>query len=174
MEASLSLPTRVFLAAILCAGTASAQNDSSLPEPANPDSQKVEARRLGFHQNVTRVVVDVVVSDANGKSVSGLAANDFSISEDGKPQRIRSFDVHDFDAISDSLPKPPPSLPANTFVNVPSGPERGPLYVLLLDLLNIAVDDQPRAREQLLKVVRSKPRGTRFAIFVLSTVPYLA
>ncbi|HEY4764941.1 MAG TPA: VWA domain-containing protein [Candidatus Sulfotelmatobacter sp.] len=173
MEASLSLPTRVFLAAILCAGTASAQNDSSLPEPANPDSQKVEASGLVFHQNVRRVVVDVVVSDANGKSVSGLAANDFSISEDGKPQRIRSFDVHDFDAISDSLPKPPPSLPANTFVNVPSGPERGPLYVLLLDLLNIAVDDQPRAREQLLKFVRSKPLGTRFAIFVLSDGLYL-
>ena len=173
MEASLSLPTRVLLAAILCAGTASAQNDSSLPEPANPNSQKVEASGLVFHQNVRRVVVDVVVSDANGKSVSGLTANDFSISEDGQPQRIRSFDVHDFDAISDSLPKPPPSLPANTFVNVPSGPERGPLYVLLLDLLNIAVDDQPRAREQLLKFVRSKPLGTRFAIFVLSDGLYL-
>ncbi|HKT90523.1 MAG TPA: VWA domain-containing protein, partial [Candidatus Sulfotelmatobacter sp.] len=83
-------------------------------------------------------------------------------------QAIRSFDVHDFDPISDSLPKLPAELPANTFVNVPRGPERGPLYVLLLDLLNMDVDDQPTARRQLLEFIRNKPVGTRFAVFVLS------
>ena len=92
-----------------------------------------------------RVVVDVVVSDAMGNPVRGLTASDFAIAEDGKTQRIHSFDVHDFDSASDSLPKPPASLPKNTFVNVPAGPERGPLYVLLLDLLNMEVDDQPGA-----------------------------
>jgi len=126
-----------------------------------------------IHQNVRRVVVDVVVSDANGKPVSGLTASDFSIAEDGKPQQVRAFDVHDFDSISDSLPKHPSILPTNTFVNVPTGPERGPLYVVLLDLVNIEPDDQPAAREQLLRFVRSKPLGTRFAIFVLSDGLYL-
>ena len=173
MVASLLLRTRVLLAATLFMGTWGALKDSSSQTPALVESQKADASGLVFHQSVRRVIVDVVVSDSNGKPVSGLTADDFSISEDGKPQRIRSFDLHDFDSISDSLPELPPSLPVNTFVNIPSGPERGPLYVLLLDLLNTAVDDQPRAREQLQKFIRSKPLGTRFALFVLSDGLYL-
>jgi VWFA-related protein len=164
----------VLLAVALFVATVGAQRDAaSAQTTGSHDSQKADASAVIFHQSVRRVVVDVVVSDSNGKPVSGLTADDFSIAEDGKPQRVRSFDVHDFDSISDSLPAFPTSLPTNTFVNVPAGPERGPLYVLLLDLLNMEVDDQPAAREQLLKFTRSKPLGTRFAIFVLSDGLYL-
>ena len=174
MVASFLLRTRLLLAASLFVGTVGAQRAPTVSQlPTNPDSQEAEASGLVFHSTVRRVVVDVVVSDSNGKPVSGLAATDFSIAEDGKPQRVRSFDVHDFDTVSASLPKAPAYLPANTFVNVPSGPERGPLYVLLLDLLNMEVDDQPAAREQLLKFALSKPLGTRFAVFVLSDGLYL-
>lgn len=167
MAAFISLRTRGHLALLLsfAAAIASSAQDSSLPR--NPDSQKSTASDLVFRQNVRRVVVDVVVSDDDGKPVRGLTEQDFSITEDGKPQRIRSFDVHDFDSHSDSLPKLP-LLPANTFVNVPAGPERGPLYVLLLDLVDMSADDQPHAREALLKFVAAKPEGTRFAVFVFS------
>jgi len=180
MFASLSLRTRLLLAAALLMGTMLtgtmgaktnvASSQAPLPTPAAPDAQQPG---LVIRQSVRRVIVDVVVSDPNGKPVSGLTADDFSITEDGKPQRVRSFDVHDFDLISESLPKRPASLPPNTFVNVPSGPERGPLYVLLLDVLDMSVDDQPVVREQVMKFVRSKPLGTRFAVFVLSDGLYL-
>jgi VWFA-related protein len=175
MVASFLLRTRLLLAATLLVGTAVAQRTSAAPEqgPANPDVQEPETSGLVFHSTVRRVVVDVVVSDANGKPVSGLTASDFSIAEDGKAQRLRSFDLHDFDSVSASLPKAPAFLPTNTFVNLPSGRERGPLYVLLLDLVNMEVDDQPAAREQLLKFALSKPLGTRFAVFVLSDGLYL-
>jgi VWFA-related protein len=183
MVPSVLLRTRLLLAAAVFVGTAAAQSNSASQLPTSlasqehaseeHDSQKSEARGLVIHQSVRRVIIDVVVSDANGKPVSGLSADDFSIAEDGKTQRIRSFDVHDFDLISNSLPKHPDSLPPNTFVNVPTGPERGPLYVLLLDLLDMSVDDQPVARGQLMKFVKSKPLGTRFAIFVLSDGLYL-
>jgi VWFA-related protein len=141
-----------------------AQTNSS-PQPAAPQGK--DSNRPVLKTSVRRVVIDVVVSDSGGKPVPNLSANEFAITEDGKPQRILSFDVHDFDSVSENLPKLPP-LPPNTFVNLPSGPERGPLYVLLLDLLNMSVDNQPIARRQLLKFVRNKPLGTRFAIFVLS------
>jgi VWFA-related protein len=174
MVASVLLRTRLLLAAAVLVGAAGAQSSSaSLQLPRDSDSQESETSSLVIHQSVRRVVLDVVVSDANGGPVSGLTAEDFSIAEDGKTQRIRSFDVHDFDLISNSLPKHPDSLPANTFVNVPTAPERGPLYVLLLDILDMSVDDQPVAREQLMKFVKSKPLGTRFAIFVLSDGLYL-
>ena len=174
MVASFLLRTRLLLAVTLFVGTVGAQRTPTVSQlPTDPDSQETETRGLVFHSTVRRVVVDVVISDSNGKPVSGLTASDFSIAEDGKPQRVRSFDVHDFDTVSASLPKAPAFLPTNTFVNVPSGPERGPLYVLLLDLLNMEVDDQPAAREQLLKFALSKPLGTRFAVFVLSDGLYL-
>ncbi len=119
-----------------------------------------------FKAAVRRVIVDVVVTGTDGKPVSGLKAADFSVAEDGKPQKVLSFDAHDFDPVPESLPKRP-NLPVNTFINLPSGPERGPLYVLLLDLLNMEVDDQPAARKQLYEFALSKPLGTRFAVFVL-------
>src|ERR1700686_5204404 len=174
MVTLLLLRSRILFAALLFVGSITAQRDNAYSQtPAIPDSQKPDSALI-IRQNVRRVIVDVVVSDSDGKPVSGLTAADFSISEDGKPQKIRSFDVHDFDVISDSLPQFPRSLPTNPFVNVPSGPERGPLYVLLLDLIDMGIDDQPRAREQLLKFIPSKPLGTRFAIFVLSDGLYLA
>jgi VWFA-related protein len=180
MLASVLLRTRLLLAAALLVGAVGAQrNVASSPQspssqtPASPNAQRKEPSGLVIHQSVRRVIVDVVVSDSNGKPVSGLTADDFSIAEDGRTQRVRSFDVHDFDVISDSLPKRPAFLPPNTFVNVPSGPERGPLYVLLLDVLGMSTDDQPTAREQVMKFIRSKPLGTRFAIFVLSDGLYL-
>ena len=161
---------RLIVVVALSLGAASAQTTS---HPTTNESQKAEHSDLVFHSSVRRVIVDVVVSDANGKTVSGLTADDFSVQEDGKNQTIRSFDVHNFDAVSGSALKAPAFLPINTFVNVPSGPERGPLYVLLLDLVNMDVDDQPVAREQLMKFIMRKPLGTRFAIFVLSDGLYL-
>jgi VWFA-related protein len=190
MFVSLLLRTRLLLAAALLTGTMSAGTiltgtiltgtigaetnlaSSQTPSPA-PASANAQEPAVVIRQSVRRVIVDAVVSDSNGKPVSGLTADDFSITEDGKPQRVRSFDVHDFDLISESLPQRPASLPTNTFVNVPSGPERGPLYVLLLDILDMSTDDQPAAREQVMKFIRSKPLGTRFAIFVLSDGLYL-
>jgi VWFA-related protein len=184
MVVSVLLRTRVLLGAALLLGTAGAQSntapaqlpaslDSQKSDSQKPDSQKSDASGLVIRQSVRRVIVDVVVSDASGKPVADLSSDDFSIAEDGKPQRIRSFDIHDFDLISGSLPKHPASLPANTFVNVPSGPERGPLYVLLLDLLDMSVDEQAVARQQVMKFVKGKPLGTRFAIFVLSDGLYM-
>jgi len=148
------------------AGVLVAQQDEAPLSTRNADTSDTQST-IVFKSSVRRVIVDVVVTGSNGKPVPDLKAADFSISEDGKPQRMLSFDVHDFDPVSSSLPKRP-NLPANTFMNLPSGPERGPLYVLLLDLLNMEVDDQPAARKQLFNFAMSKPLGTRFAIFVLS------
>src|ERR1035438_1945315 len=41
-----------------------------------------------FHANAQLVVETVTVKDKNGKTVEGLTAKDFSITEDGVPQTI--------------------------------------------------------------------------------------
>ena len=119
MVASVLLRIRILIAAaLLLPAVAATRNAASTQSTADTDAQKTETSDLVIRQNVRRVVVDVVVSDSSGKPVSGLNARDFSVNEDGKSQRIRSFDVHDFDSTADSLPKRPTSLPTNTFVNL--------------------------------------------------------
>lgn len=118
--------------------------------------------------NVRRVLVDVVVTGPHGEPVRGLTKEDFSVFEDGKPQMLRTCDAHDFDAPPEFIPPKVPPMAPNTFLNLPREPERGPLYVLLYDMINMEVVDQPYARQQLLAFIKNKPAGTRFAIIVLS------
>jgi VWFA-related protein len=144
------------------------QQNSAQPLPAQ-DSERLGTIFHGdiFHSNVRRVILDVVVTDSNDQPIRGLSRDDFLIKEDGKPQRVLSFDAHDFSEVPKPLPALP-SLPSNTWVNVPAVPEKGPLYVLLYDMVNMDVDDQATARKQLLKFISDKPPGARFAIYVLS------
>jgi VWFA-related protein len=135
---------------------------------ASPLKQSnTEPGRFVLHKNVRQVIVDVTVRDPNNNPVHGLTAKDFTIFEDSHPQRILSFESHQVDTPSLSLP-PNTILPANVFINVPKRPERGPLYVILYDMVNMETDDQIYARQQALDFIRSKPEGTRFAIYVHS------
>jgi VWFA-related protein len=165
-----------FSAALLTAQSeAPVQNQSPTqlkPAEAPPLPQEQEPS-MTIRQTVQRVIVDVMVRDANGKPVHGLKADDFSITEDKQPQHVLSFDVYDFDKPSISRAPNSPPLPPHVFENIPATPERGPLYVLLLDLVNTQIEDQMRGRQQVLKFIRNKPAGTRFAVFVTSDKLYL-
>src|SRR5579863_2347849 len=153
---------------------ASATTTATSPQASSDTQQDQSGPSLTIRQTVRRVIVDVMVRDKDGKPVHGLTAGDFSIAEDRQPQRVLSFDSYDFEKPSISRGPNAPPLPPNVFVNVPAVPERGPLYVLLLDLVNTEPEDQMTARQQLLKFVASKPQGTRFAIYVVSDELYLA
>jgi VWFA-related protein len=120
---------------------------------------------LTIRTTVRRVVEDVVVTDAQGNAVRGLTQHDFILKEDGKPQSILSFDIHDGDKPDFVPPKVPP-LPPNTYVDLPAAPEQGPLYVILYDMVNMELTDQAYARKALFKFIDNKPPGTRFAIFL--------
>jgi VWFA-related protein len=118
-----------------------------------------------FRLQVRRVPVDVVVLDKNGNPVRGLRKDDFIIKENGKPQHVLSFDKFD-GAVPNFVPPKLPPLPANTFMDIPSSPERGPLYILYYDMVNTAQDDQMTFRSELLKFVDNAPPGVRIAVFV--------
>jgi len=163
-----------FSISLFSASISIAQQSAPPPQSSTPD-----AAATVFKTNVRRVVVDVVVSDSKGKPVPGLTKQDFAVSEDDKPQQVLSFDATGFDAGMDYLPPKLPPEPPNTFVNLPPTPEKGPLYVLLYDLVNMDNQDQMAltvnqhadqmfGRQQLIKFIQSKPEGTRFAIFVRS------
>ena len=116
------------------------------------------------------VLLDVVVTDSRSQPVPGLRQRDFSVFEDGKPQHVDSFEVHNAASVSPKMDLKPlemPILAANTFLNVPTPHDNLPLTILLYDLLNTPIDDQPFAHKEIVKFLTNKPAG-RFAIFVLT------
>jgi VWFA-related protein len=63
-------------------------------DPQQPASQTpVDQPAVTFRVEVNYVEVDAYVTDANGKPVSDLTANDFDLLEDGKPQKVSSFSL---------------------------------------------------------------------------------
>jgi len=130
-----------------------------------PTSPTPTATGVVLKKTVRRVVLDVVVTGPNLKAIRGLTKQDFSVTEDGTPQQILSFEAHEFGS-TDYVPPEVPPLPLNTYVDVPNQPEGGPLNVILYDMLNTSLDDQMIARIQLRKFIQNKPPGSRFAIFV--------
>ena len=110
------------------------------------------------------VLVDVVVTDKQGKPVPGLRAEDFTIEEKGKAQKIASFTTSPAGGAN------PEALPPGIYTNrAQYRSPGGPITVLLLDALNTAFKDQAYSRQQMLKFVQQQYRpGQRMAVFTLT------
>jgi VWFA-related protein len=66
----------------------------SAPAPATASAaQAPAASQPSFPAAIDQVVVDVVVTDQDGRPVTGLGASDFLLSEDGVAQTIASFEA---------------------------------------------------------------------------------
>lgn len=113
------------------------------------------------------VLVDVAVTQ-NGQPVHGLDKSRFEIFEDGKQEKIATFDE-----ISAPNPSQADSsafvLPPNTYSNIPRYPVADAVDVILLDTLNTAVLDRSYAERQLLTFLTHARPGTMIAIYSLGT-----
>jgi len=118
--------------------------------------------------DVRRVAVDVVVTDAKGRPVTGLTQADFKVEEDKVPQPVRFFDVHSVALKSDFVAPKIPPLPPNTFLNLAKAPEFGTPTVILYDALNTPLTEQDYGHKQILDLIRHRRPGTQIAIFILT------
>jgi VWFA-related protein len=110
------------------------------------------------------VLLDVVATDKDGKPVTDLKAEDFTLEESGKKQKIAVF----------SMERPGqaatrPTLPPNIFSNRPEfNMPTGPATVLLIDALNTPFSDQARARMELMKYASTQLKpGQQVAVYAL-------
>lgn len=129
--------------------------------------QATTSQSSGILKVVSReVVVDVVVTGRKMQPVRGLTAKDFEILEDGKPQRIVSFTVHELLPPPTGLPKMP-RPPESVYGNFDPVPPNSPLNVILIDLENTPRLDVPYVRDQISQFLRVQPEEARYAIFVM-------
>jgi VWFA-related protein len=134
------------------------------PSPPARDSGMV------LHVTTRMVLVDAVVLDKQGHPVEGLKVDDFTLTEDGVPERIASFSER---LSKPAKPTPPPVLPAHVTTNRPTAiqgnAEDGPVAVLLLDGLNTPAQDQIYVKQQMLKfLARQYDPSTKLAVIALT------
>jgi len=133
--------------------------------PVSDTQSKIEADiKVSSHL----VVVDVVVRKGD-HTVSGLKQSDFAVYEDGAPQTIRNFSSHfaDEQAGAANAAAQAPSLPSNTFTNLPVANVTDSVTVLLLDGLNTAPADVQYVRREMIAYLKGSPPNRRIAVFVL-------
>ena len=114
------------------------------------------------------VLVDIVVTDKDGKPAKGLHPENFAIAEDGHPQNIVSFEEHSSVSQSENQFRFPP-LPPNLYTNIPRVKLSDAVTVLLLDSLNTELKDQTFVHKEMLSYLKNPQPGRRMAIFALGS-----
>jgi len=125
--------------------------------PTTPETLQVYSRET---------IVDVVVTDDNGRHVRGLKQSDFSVEEDDNPQIIRSFKESGLTA---AKTRSQSKLPPGIYSNANATPVTGPVNIILIDSLN---SHDPMlvalAQREIVEYLKAMPEGNQVAIFSLS------
>ncbi|SRR5579871_2302204 len=116
--------------------------------------------------NTRLVVVDVVATDSKGQPVPDLKASDFTLLEDGKPQKISGFN---FEHSGGNLVRTAEiQLPPSVVTNAPTF-QSNSLNVILFDAANGDFTEQVYARDQLLKFLNGAPLDRPVAIYAMQS-----
>jgi VWFA-related protein len=121
-----------------------------------------------FSTRAELVVVDVLVLDPKGEPVRGLRAEDFLLSEDGKPQTVATFEAFDFGASPATAPAPPaPSSPVGSSVLPPRA--EGRPFILLVDDMGIAAARAADVRKALSRFLEAGVRDDDRVVFATTS-----
>ena len=139
------------------------------PKPAPQVQSQVQAATATplFTSGATLVVEEVSAKDKTGKVIEGLKQEDFSVTEDGKPQTIRFFEYEKLDEVDAAAP---PVVPLPAAVSVPKltrtdiAPEKPGdvhykdrrLLALYFDMSAMPVLDQLRALTAAQKFIQTQ------------------
>lgn len=120
-------------------------------------------RPVTFRATTRLVVINVTVTDRNGRPVEDLTKDDFEITEDGKPQKIAVFEFQRLEPPERSeglVPRleAPIAAPDSSAESEPGRVRYRDrrLLVLYFDLASMSPQDQIRAREAAERFVREK------------------
>ena len=99
---------------------------------------------------VTRVVLDVVVTDAKGNLVSSLTKDDFKVQDAGEPQTVTDFDTS-------AVHMAKPEVTINSTADLDRLAPDAPVNIILLDEFNTLFEDEAFARYSLKKYLEKQP-----------------
>ena len=143
-----------------------------------PAQQPLHSKKDAVISTTTQLVVeDVLIKGKDGKPIVGLKPSDFTITEDGKPQKISVFEFQTLEGGQPGVPPPSvkpaaetapekpsekPSVKALTSVQIapeiPGGLKyrNRRLMVMFFDMTSMPIQDQKRAQTAALKFLRTQ------------------
>ena len=157
------------VAFLLCVSGAGV-HPQELPQSSN-DRQSPQSRSV-LRATTRLVQVNVVVRDKSGKPVEGLQREDFTVFDEGQPQKIAVFSLESSSARTRAEGGAiPPNRPSNVFTNrlERSGALRPSVTIVLFDALNTPIDDQAYARERIIQFLGTLHPEDHAAIYLLTT-----
>jgi VWFA-related protein len=154
-----------FLAVFLIAASYCLYAQSEQPQGSRPEGAPKPPEYV--YRTTTRLVIlDVVATDAQGRTVPDLKPDEVQIFENGKEQTKRDF----------SFLHPDPQqaaqlvnlhLPPDVYTNVQQYKGNSSYNIILLDVLNTSFPSLAYAHDQLLKYLDTTPPSQPTAIFAL-------
>ena len=164
---------RSIIATILAAQLAvSAQQGNPASAQQNAPGELKGAYK--FEITTQLVVVNVSAKDKNGNPIKGLKASDFTVTEDGKPQQIKTFEYQRLEDTSLPTPAPAPRDAASAAPAEASGvkpavatqiaPAKSGevkyknrrLLLMFFDQAGMPVADQMRAQQAAMKFLNTR------------------
>ena len=157
----------IFSAVLLVVSLFLSPLSSATPQsPSQPAASSQNTQPSQVIRTATRLVqVNVVVQNKDGIPITGLKKADFSVMDNGRPQKIAFFSANT-PASALALPLPPHLFTNRTDLK---GQDPGATIVILFDTLNTDFEDQSFARQQVLQFLRSFKPQDHVAIFALTT-----
>ena len=119
--------------------------------PGNLLAQREKQPLFTAESEVVRI--DLIVTDKKGRFVSDLQAHEIQVWEDGRKQKIISFQRQGQDDISAAQNDRQPALPGDTPAAQPS---EGAHFVVLLDLESLSFDSLLRTKRSLEEFFQSQ------------------
>jgi VWFA-related protein len=155
VDLRLSRPALTWLGAVLLVSSIRAQTPADSPT-------------VTIKSSVRLVQVDVIAKDKHGNPVPGLEAKDFILLDDGRPQKISHLSIERAEfstSVEQAAPGSTNHPTPTAFSN--SHPENAVPTVILFDVLNTAVEDQPAMKKGLLQSLNGIKEGTPVALLIL-------
>lgn len=160
-----------FIASLTLAQAVAQEPQSSEPQTASPQAVAQQADTGPVPSTVLKVntrlvIVDVVARDKKDKVLPDLRAEDFTILEDGKQQKVSVFNFQ-HPGQGYALPQQKAALPPSVFRNAPKYGTNRSLNVVLIDALNTTFLNQAYVRVEMVKFLDKLPPGQPIAIYAM-------
>lgn len=145
--------------------------DPTMPRTGTPNAVSYRSAddegKLEFRTQTILVQVPVVVTDKNGSHVHGLTKDDFRLSENGKEQKISTFE----ELVSTGGKIPTVALKPGQFGNLTlSEQQPRTVTVIALDTVNTPFLDQAYGRRELVKyLAHSLNSGQVLALMIITS-----
>src|ERR1700731_4042668 len=125
-------------------------NPRQAPAPPRPANKLAPGGKGTIRSTVSLVEIDVQVTNRDGKPVKGLKQDQFSITEDGKPQKISTFEYNDIEQIEtagsgDTSPVTVPLGTVSTPEEIKAVVRDHRMIVLFFDLTSLQAEDLLRS-----------------------------